>query len=321
MKNKFFYSGLLALTILLGGCEENFSPKAEFQQKYALNCIIRGDTTFQTASISMSYDVPGFDPYSNHTDPFLSGATIRIWDGNDSVYFFRDSSVARSDTSRYNTPFHFYYLKGFQPKPLDSLEILAVLPNGKKLHAYTRVPDKVVFDTLSDGIVPDSVKPDFTEYWLQNSNIGWYIPKLLLYYRINVNGTVVTKTKEVALNYTVVNGVPTPVYPKPQRLVQITYKNRYLDSAMVQISRGDPNKGNYRVMAAILNLLIFDEDLSKYYSNMNGYYDDYTVRVDITDYTNIEGGFGIFGSFIKIEKLVVLTNDYIHSFGYQGPDD
>ncbi len=324
MKKKYLYAAVLILTVLIFGCEENFSPKTDFQPKYALNCIIRGDTSFQTASISVSYDVSGYDPNTNHNDPFISGAQIRMWDGHSNVYFFRDSSVARADTSRYDTPFHFYYLDGFIPEPQDSLEILAILPNGKKLHAYTKVPQNVNFNldsTLSDNNVPVTGKTDFTETWQQNSNVGWYLPRLLIYYRKTENGIELKKTQQVALNYEDIKGTQTPAYPQPERTLKITFQNKFLDSAMIQISKGDANKSRYRIMAAILDILVFDNDLSKYYSNMNGYYDDYTVRVDATDYTNVDGGLGIFGSYIKDSKLVNLKNDYIHSFGYKGPDD
>jgi Domain of unknown function (DUF4249) len=324
MKKISLYLIIFILGIFILGCEENFSPKTNFVQKYALNCVVRGDTSFQAASISMSYDVSGYDPNTNHNDPFLSGAQIRIWDGKNNVYFFRDSSVVRADTTRYDTPFHFYYLDGFQPKALDSLEILAILPDGKQLHAYTRVPQAVEFSldsTMSDKLVPVSGKSDFTESWLANINTGWYLPRLSLYYRKLINGTEVSMNKEIPLKYETVNGKLEAQYPKPARLNNITYQDQYLDSVMVQISIGDQNKSHYRIMAAILDIIVFDDNLSKYYSSMNGYYDDYTVRVDVSDYSNIIGGFGIFGSYIKVSKLVNITKNYIHSFGYKAEGD
>src|SRR5512146_1748833 len=112
MKQKIGLLFLIFGLLINYSCEVNFSPKGEFQQKYILTCVIRGDTSVQTATISKSYNVDGYDPYANTTDPFLKDAYIRIWAG-DNVYFMKDTSIARADTSRYKGLFHFFYLKDF----------------------------------------------------------------------------------------------------------------------------------------------------------------------------------------------------------------
>ena len=52
MKKNLLFILLVGLLI---SCEENFEPFGDIKEKYALNCIIRGDTTFQIASLTRTY--------------------------------------------------------------------------------------------------------------------------------------------------------------------------------------------------------------------------------------------------------------------------
>jgi len=50
-----------------------------------------------------------------------------------------------------------------------------------------------------------------------------------------------------------------------------------------------------------------DEHLYKYYSVVNGFQDQYSIRVDQPNYTNIQGGLGVFGSFVSDTTVVSST--------------
>jgi hypothetical protein len=310
---------LLILSLLINySCEENFSPKGDFQQKYILTCVIRGDTSVQTATISKSYNVNGYDPYANTDDPFLKDAYIRIWAG-DNVYFMKDSSIERSDTSRYKGPFHFFYLKDFVPGINAPLEIEAILPDGKTLEASTTLPEAVEWnytnvDTSDTNAfrIPSLTNDYFSFSWFRGSSLGWYLPRYVLIYSKLVNG--VEERHQVLVPEKYENNEP--VYPSPTKNTVVSFNNSSLDSVFHQISAGDPDKSHYKIYTGILELLVFDENLSKYYSSTNGYLDDYTIRLDETDYTNVNGGLGIFGSYIKQRRGSKIASDYISSFGY-----
>ena len=110
MRKLILLISLLALVFL--GCEENFSPKGDFEEKFALTCIVRGDTALQVASIYSSYMVDGYDPAVYDENPAYRNADIRLW-YQDTVYIFKDSTVYNSSSS--DSVFHFYYLDNFKP--------------------------------------------------------------------------------------------------------------------------------------------------------------------------------------------------------------
>ena len=139
-----YYLVLILISIINISCDNNFSPKAPYDARYSLNCIIRGDTSFQVATAFKSYDVSGMNPYENTKDSFVDDAFIRIWRGNDEVFVFSDSTKQRTDTSRYNTDIKYYNINNFKPNEGDSLEIEALMPNGRRLRSFTKIPRRVL---------------------------------------------------------------------------------------------------------------------------------------------------------------------------------
>jgi hypothetical protein len=128
----------------------------------------------------------------------------------------------------------------------------------------------------------------------------------------------VEKTKEVPLRYVISNGVEVPVYPKPSVAIGIAYQLDAVMKALEEISVGDPVKQNYSIYEKLsLIVVAYDSPLSKYASSISGSVDDLTVSESVSDYTNIEGGYGVFGSYSKknYNRLRFLES-YIQSFGY-----
>lgn len=311
MKSILLYIAIAIFAIISNSCEENFSPKADYQEKYILYSIINTDSSVQTAVLQRSYDVEGYDPNKNTTDPFIQGADIRIRQG-DNVFFMHDTSTTRTDTSRYNTPVHFYYMDNFYLQGSDSLEIIATLPNGKKLYGITALAANVEFSESSDHTLPPDETDYFSFVWNGPISSRWYLPKFTFYYVKDG----IRYHKDVPSDYKFENGNWIAVYPEITNNNIIRFKNSALDSALSKISQGDPDKSSYKIFGGILTLLVFDENISNYYSSTNGFLDDFTIQIDEADYTNIKGGFGVFGTFKKQVTGAIFKEEYIKSFGY-----
>jgi hypothetical protein len=314
MKILFLKLLILAAAVSFYSCEEDFNLKTDHKPAYSLNCIIRADTSFHMATISKSYMVDGFDPYENREDPFISGADIRLWQKDD-VYFFRDTLVERKDTSRYDFLQKSYYIKDYTPSENDLLEIKAILGNGKIMKGFTKIPRRVKWDTTSTpALPPDGGGADFQVRWQKNNNFGWFILRMQIRYKKSGIYSP-TESRMVPLYY---KG-DTPVYPVPSKNSGLLFQWSAFDRAMREISNGQPDKSQIIVYGILLELLILDDNLSKYYSNLNGYMDDFTIRVDQNDFSNIEGGLGIFGSYIKQSGGMVIKKEYVESLGYRKP--
>jgi hypothetical protein len=308
---------VLLLSFLFISCEEDFNPYGDYVEKYAFTCILKSNESFQTATLFRSYRPDGFDPYTYTEDPSVKGADIRVW-YNDSVFVFSDSSVARVDTTRYKTPFSFYYNDNFFVGIRKSIQLEVLLPNGRRLRSSSITPAQINFDDKSDVIIPPSSKNFIQLIWNTQAEGTFFSPRITIRYKQNINGEIVDKEIDIPAEYVTQNGDLVPVYPIPSAAATVVYNMDAITKTLEEISSGDPNKNNYSVYQILkVSLLAFDQPASRYISSTGGTIDDLTVSVDVADYTNIEGGFGLFGSYTKRDYTRLrFLQEYIKSFGY-----
>ncbi len=316
MKIKFLIAVSLIVFVSIS-CDENFNPFGEYKEKYILTCLLDGNSNYQVATLSKSYFTGTFSPYDNTTDPALESAEIRVW-VSDSVYLFKDSTTQRLDTSHYNTPFKFYYTNKVKPTFGKVVEIEALLPSGKKLRSSTVTPNDISFSNQNPNVIPP-VNNNFLVFsWQSQSTYTFYDIRIIVTYYKNESGTNIKYEKEIPITYKTQGGADEPIYPLAGRQTFVSYPMDVITKFMESISGGDADKSNYTVeIKPKVEVLVMDEALSRYYSSTSESLNDLTVRLDENDYTNIEGGFGIFGTYLaKRYSAISFVASYIQSFGY-----
>lgn len=80
--------------------------------------------------------------------------------------------------------------------------------------------------------------------------------------------------------------------------------------------KNDSEKKKYTINSIFLELSVFDKNLSTYYFTVGLDDNSFAIGLDEGDYSNIENGFGIFGSFITQEFRISLSKNYVTSLGY-----
>ncbi|MBN2570980.1 MAG: DUF4249 family protein [Ignavibacteriales bacterium] len=310
---------LMTSMIYISSCEEGFDPKTKFEEQYIAYCILSGDTTFQTATLSKSYDVSSSDPYENTTDPSLEGATINII-YEDSTYTFKDSTTTRLDSSRYDSPIRFYYLNNFRPEENKNMTLQIILPNGKILNSATKTPRLTYFNfQYSDQDIPQvdgqvGIRWDY--YYKDKENLVYY-PRLKIYYQKLEDGIQKDKSQVIPLEYLLVDNEYVPYYPSVVKFPLIIYYQSVIDKAFQDISKNDPNKQNYTIKKIVFELLLLNNELAPYYMTVVGVSEGLSVILDRMDYSNIEGGLGVFGVYYVKKLDFNLSTAYINSFGYK----
>ncbi|MFZ6031764.1 MAG: DUF4249 family protein [Melioribacter sp.] len=317
MKKKLFYSALILLTLTVISCDESFNPYGEFDEKYVLNCIVRADTNYQVALLSKSYLSENFDPYANTEDKSVQNALVRLWSGNDNVVILKDTIIERSPDDKYKAPYRIYYAKDFRPEPGLPLEIEAVLPNGKVLSSTTTVPQPIKFsEALSDTLIPPQ-KGDYIQVvWNSDQTKPVFVLRMGIYYFKHEGGTKKRYIHVVPQNYVEYEGKYVPNYPKPITQSRFSYDMSVIDKAMELISEGESDKSKFEILSCILEVISLDENLSVYYNTTAKANNTFSVKLDETDYSNITGGFGVFGAYNRNYYVLRFTHDYIRSFGY-----
>ena len=326
MKKYIIAALLLIISLSIISCEENFSPKADFKDEYVLNSIISGDANagnyIEFISLSKVYNVEGLNPYLNKTDPTVLGAEVTLRQ-NDITFKCVQDTITRFDTSRYNSPYIYYASPSLQINANDQFWISVKLPNGKTLSGYTRMPRPFV-PTFSYPFNSGVTTQINRFLWGNSWQIIWenytndiFFPKLTLIYQKKINdSTTSTYAKEVPYKYIDRNGTIEPVYPTYVNNYNISYDFDAIDSTMKQISAGDPNKQNYKVISFMFQMLEFDPNLSNYYSSTHGYLDNFSIRLDESIFSNINGGIGIVGSKMITKMSFPVNHNYASTFGY-----
>lgn len=310
MKKNLF---LFLLTGLFISCEENFEPFGELKEKYVLNCIIKGDTTFQIASVTRTYANENYNPYSNEEDPNIRGALVRVWNG-DSVVTFRDTTLVRKGDSKYKTPYHVYYTKNFKLVGKE-VEIEAILPNRVRLTSKSLVPNEVKFMYV-DKVVPPKSKSYLEFAWEAGTSDNAYLTQVSIYYYKADDPKESLQIAYVPAFYITQDGKNFPIASKPNNHNKLILEVETFSKTMELISEGDPNKKNYVILGPFLEVVSFGKSLSTYFNSIARANDAYTVNLNEIDYTNVEKGLGIFGVYLRNYWSFDFTHAYIKSFGY-----
>lgn len=305
------------ISLLTLSCEDNFNPFGDYKEKYILTCLLDGNSNYQVATLSKSYFTGTFNPYDNTTDPAIEGAEIRIWSG-DSVYLMKDSTINLNDSSGNSSTFKFYYTEQVDPIQNKEMEIEALLSSGKRLKAKTITPIDISFKNGNPTVIPPVDENYLNFSWQSQSVYTFYDIRILVTYFKNENGFQKRYQKEIPIAYSIRGGSEVPIFPGASRNSNVSYPMEAITKFLQNISEGDENKSNYSIeLKPLVEVLVMDEALSRYYSSTNAALNDLSVRLDENDYTNIEGGLGLFGSFFtKSYTSINFIATYIQSFGY-----
>lgn len=301
---------ILFITVSLFGiysCNEDFNVQADFIQRSVLNTVLRSDTTSQVMSIYNSY--PESQIFEDSIKPFISGADVKLWQ-NYELYQFDERTITTVNNEGKSVTNVYYVCDTLSIESGSTIDIEAILPNGILLTSTVNVPDtKSMYVTAGELLVPAVNSPDEVYIGWNGSSKYLYVPKMYINFR---HGSADTQSVQVPLLYQ----DDVPVYAKPENSAVFRIDRSVFDRTMSEISEGDPNKNDYVIFNAALKIGIYDRDLSSYYVSTQQFADEFTIKLDEPDYSNVSGGFGIAGSYIIKSFEVTLEDSYVRSFGY-----
>lgn len=310
------------LTLLMFSCEKDeMVMNAEFETEYSLNCVLSGLDSTQYVTIMRSYEtgVDGITPAIE--DPYVKNAEVKIR-YKDLVLFFNEATKERNDTSRFNTPVTYYVLENFTPEFGEEVKIEAVLMSGRRLTSITTVPTHIVFNLQNlesddpEKSIPGNYTNDVKITWTNPFSGLFYLPKINIIYFVDDGMRDVWHSYEVPINYDLIDGDYIPVYAEPSQGGGVTFTLDAFRRAMTLLSEGDPIKTKYRIYYMGIDVIIYDQNLSAYYASTGREADEYSIKLQELDYSNIDNGYGIFGSYIKQSNGMAIEENYIKSFGY-----
>jgi hypothetical protein len=297
-------------------CEESFSPIGDFEEKYTLNCVLNGNSGFQEATLTATYFADGKDPFTNQTDPVVKDAIIKIWLNPDTVVIMKDSTISDTSLNRYNTPKYFYYIENFKPDFDQELRIEAQLATGQRLIGTTSTPKQVEFNRRSDSMLPMDNKDIVELSWIAKEADLYYYPSLTFSYEKEINGIRTEHVEKIPARFIEFEGKTIPFYPRASESPAVIFERSAIIKVLTDISEGIDKGSIYLNVQAELEVTVLDKNLKSYYQASIDGLDQFTVRLDGSDFTNISGGLGVFGSYLKISRTIPISEKLITSLGY-----
>ena len=308
------------LFIFFESCEDDFNINA-YEDVYTLNCILRNYYPVQYAIISKNvYTENGAPPSQNNIDQNIRGANIKIF-YNDSVFIMRDTTIELTNSGSI-TSINCYCVTNLNIDQGKTISIEAAVPDGVKLESKIQIPNfsYKFFEDFPHAVNRRNLEMQEYSWNLGGTNILNF-PQLEIYYKKYEGGIYIDKKKLVPLSYyDFINKDDEILIPVDSSFS--FNKNCYttlkdINKIMNEISGDDSNKENYIITKVLFIVTGMDPDLSRYYFAYSRNSEDFTVKLRQTDYSNIEGGKGIFGAYYEFPKSLRVDSLYIKSFGYK----
>jgi len=303
---------LFIIVLCFISCDKSVDTSAEFRERYVLTSIIDCNKDNQYAFVTRTYDnsVTGLDPETESV--FIHGADVKLW-YDYQVFKLKDTILTDNDLKEKKR----YTVSGLNLDGDKFIEIEALLPNNLLLSSITKIPpiSEIKIEETNADNISNASSEILNIRW---NNIGNYIyePKLVINYYSHSDSNSNIQERIIPLDVIVEQLETILVFPQPSNNSNINFEKRAVDYIMRDLSKNDPVKSNFVIIGLELQLRVYDENLTAYYSSTNQFLDQFSISLDSKLYSNIDGGLGIFGSFITKNLSIELDEKYITLFGY-----
>jgi hypothetical protein len=279
------------LCLAMCGCkQDDFSPVNNYEEKPVLFSILdsRND-------ITLLYLQKNSNTW-NINDRLLlpEDLLIKVIKDDGSVYFFRDTIITGI------TDFKVYYYKSIKPNTgVYTLHLTA-----KNL---TEISSTINFPTACR--VNTIYYFDYREVTI-NSFAGNYRFRFNIYYEQKIENDWVLKHEEAPIVKPIAIGEIIE-YPG-DAFVEESQKTFRITDETVQKCINDKilpraAKDDIRIIRGCLVIENYEPNLANYLKSVNGFYDNFSVRLDQLGYSNINNGLGIFGA-IRVDTIVIFSS-------------
>ncbi|MEO8167958.1 MAG: DUF4249 family protein [bacterium] len=274
------FAGFILCGLILPGCNNEFNPNGPYKQKLVVYGVFSSRTDTQYVRVYTTYPSPGLSAEAGVTDVRVTVAQ----DANTTE--FRDTTIQIVNSSGVQVPLRLFVAYAFRPAPGVNYDLSVVSPTLGNVRSSAFGLYKGRMFTLSNpqGDIIVQVTPGV--------NVRAFIVRMYLVFSARVGSTWEIKRVEVP-NLVTESGEF--LYPKPVQSGLTTAGFAFQAYAALVTSLRSQYPAGVQPSRIVFVLTEFDEPLYAYYSTANGFPDSGTLRLDEPDYTNIQGGLGVFG--------------------------
>lgn len=314
----------LSAGFLLSACNQPFDPRGPLDQKLVVFSVLSTDRSQQIVRVERDYMPVDFDALAYTTDLSVVGATVSLKSGT-ATYLLRDTTIPRSDTSRYKSSLHGYVLTSFKPEYGRSYQISVVSAQFGSAVGSALVPGKPLLslEASSYGVLdnPTSSPREASILFpiICGNNTRAFIGRLYVYYDVLEDGEWIEERAEIPVDYKY-SGLTDFKYvtygsliPRPTNNRAVgSYKNELYSKMLITLAYQTYFNTKIIFSRVVFELLQVDPNLYGYYLTTHAYNDPHSTRLDEPMYSNVLNGEGVVGAY-TLDSLVHILPD---GFGF-----
>lgn len=302
MSRRFLHTvSVLGLCLCCLSCDDSFNPKGPYQPVLAVYSVLSNIKQTQYVRVYSSYDPPQFDPYEMSSDNPVRDASVWIAH-NGIATALHDTVVHRRDSTRYPEGIFAYVANPFTPVPGETYHVTVLAPGFEPVWSSVTLPSKAGFQFAASAPSaiqnPRSARPvDVAVNLSQLTRL--YRVQLFVVFEYREGSIIRVDSMEVPLSAPDTSLTdaqwPTSTYADRRGINQ-----RFGGTAYKVIMDRIVYKHSVAVkfVRTTVHITQIGEPLFNYHSITQGFNDEFSIRTDQPDYTNIAGGFGLFAAFV-----------------------
>lgn len=306
---------LTAVTVV--SCNEPFAPKGPFEDKLVVYAILTNAADTQYVRVFKTYDPPRYDPYEVVLDQPVRGADVSVTEGS-SVIRYQEGLTKRAETSRYKDDIVAYLAFPFRAQAGNSYDLSVVSQQFGTVRSSVSVPGSGWVELVNSYIFfgqGSDKEPFVARGYIRGATRGFLI-RFYLDYEYAEGGTWVQRREEMATRVSVFgDNLKVYEYPRLARRTSpagspgsLAYERAVFSREAYQEKLNDlgAQHPSLRLVGALLILTQVEPNLYTYYNLANGFQDEYSIRQDLPDWSNIMGGYGVFGAMVEDSAYISL---------------
>lgn len=303
----------IIMPLVFFACDDSFNPVREGESRMIVYSILDATSDVQFVRVYRNYYPADNNPANNTNDRAVVDAIVSITDGVQ-TFTFRDTLVARDDTSRYNDKIFAYVSHGFRPTPGRTYSLSVHSSSLGTVTAKTTVPtsgnvwiEYPDYFERPNRYVVFGVHPYIT--FILSNTTSAYVVKFFVEYEADTEMGRKLFQVQIPEQMKILNclyEVYERTYPKvlrkpppPRPGIEQNGNHHFLLEAYIRSLELIMERNlNPSFRQAVFYVVQFDESWYRYYGTARTFRDRFTVRLDEPDFSNLQNGVGLFASFV-----------------------
>ncbi len=280
----------LAAALFSFACEDDFSPKSEFDKQLAVFAVLDASQPMQVVRLEWSYDAELGRLSTPLTDKEVVEADVRVMRGGD-IFIFRDTLV----TTTAGGTVRSWINQDLHPIAERDYRIQVTVPGYPVASSTITLPSRLY--VRADAIRPDTGVASIRVFHGLTSFVrrpaAFYFRLFVELTKWNFGDTLIER-REIPLRH--IATTDRWVFPSPDRAEEASFSAGMLRGIAEEMQLPGDSIVARRVIAKVFGL---ETNFYSYYKIVRGFDDPLSMRIDSPDVSFIDGGLGVFGGMVS----------------------